>query len=158
MDSKRIILTKLAKAVLGMVLSVCVLLSVSPVILNAAGNDPDELTGKHEGHAAFLYDNSTGLPTSEANAIAETSDGFIWIGSYGGFIRYDGNSFELYRATAGIASVVGLFVDSQDRLWIGTNDNGAAVMDRVGGVTMFGKQDGLQSASEIGRASCRERV
>ena len=147
MDSKRIILTKLAKAVLGMVLSACVLLSVSPVILNAAGNDPDELTGKHEGHAAFLYDNSTGLPTSEANAIAETSDGFIWIGSYGGLIRYDGNSFELYRATAGIASVVGLFVDSQDRLWIGTNDNGAAVMDRVGGVTMFGKQDGLQSAS-----------
>ena len=147
MKSKRNILTKLAKAVLGMVLSVCVLLSVSPVILNASGNDSSDLSGKHEGYAAFLYDNTTGLPTSEANAIAETSDGFIWIGSYGGLIRYDGNSFERYRATAGIASVVGLFVDSHDRLWVGTNDNGAAVIDRVGGVSVFGKHDGLPSAS-----------
>ncbi|MBQ9632283.1 MAG: hypothetical protein IJV04_05130 [Lachnospiraceae bacterium] len=33
------------------------------------------------GHqAAVLYNNESGLPTSEANAIAQTSDGFIWIG------------------------------------------------------------------------------
>ncbi|MCR5774383.1 MAG: hypothetical protein K6G42_04800, partial [Lachnospiraceae bacterium] len=47
-------------------------------------------TGLKEGFSAVLYDNSNGLPTSEANAITETSDGFIWIGSYAGLIRYDG--------------------------------------------------------------------
>lgn len=141
----------LLKAVLGMVMAVCVLFSFTPAVVNADGNgdgknivDP---TGKHEGYAAFLYDSTTGLPTSEANAIAETSDGFIWIGSYGGLIRYDGNTFERYKSTAGIASVVSLFVDREDRLWIGTNDNGAAVMDRYGNVTMYGKRDGLPSAS-----------
>ena len=46
--------------------------------------------GINEGFSAVLYDNTKGLPTSEANAIAETSEGFIWIGSYAGLIRYDG--------------------------------------------------------------------
>ena len=135
------------KAVFGMVLMLCVFFSAAPANLNADGKGAADPTGNREGYAAFLYDNTTGLPTSEANAIAETSDGFIWIGSYGGLIRYDGNTFERYRATSGIASVVSLFVDRSDRLWIGTNDNGAAVMDRYGNVTTYGKHDGLPSAS-----------
>ncbi|MCR4924586.1 MAG: hypothetical protein K5931_11315, partial [Lachnospiraceae bacterium] len=63
------------------------------VLLNTSGNinrsvsvDP---TGLKEGFSAVIYDNNNGLPTSEANAIAETSDGFLWIGSYAGLIRYD---------------------------------------------------------------------
>ncbi|MBQ8093507.1 MAG: hypothetical protein IJ242_08035, partial [Clostridia bacterium] len=51
-----------------------------------------DLIHQTEGYSAVLYDNTTGLPTSEANAIVETSDGFIWIGSYAGLIRYDGNT------------------------------------------------------------------
>ena len=38
----------------------------------------------------LLYDNTNGLPTSDANAIVQTADGFIWIGSYGGLIRFNG--------------------------------------------------------------------
>ena len=30
-------------------------------------------------YSAVLYDNTNGLPTSEANDIAETSNGFLWI-------------------------------------------------------------------------------
>ena len=82
------------------------------------------------GYLAVLYDNENGLPTSEANAIAETSDGFLWIGSYSGLIRYDGNTFLRMDSTTGIASVVCLYVDSKDRLWVGTNDAGVAVIER----------------------------
>ncbi len=144
--------TKLSKAlsrtVTVMSLVFIMIFGAVPVSLTADGGDfITDPTGKKEGYAAFLYDNTTGLPTSEANAIAETSDGFIWIGSYGGLIRYDGNTFERYKSTTGIASVVSLFVDSNDRLWIGTNDNGAAVMDRYGHIVMYGKHDGLPSAS-----------
>lgn len=89
-----------------------------------------DVTGQMEGCSAVLYDNSNGLPTSEANAITETADGFIWIGSYSGLIRYDGNTFERMDSTHGIASVRSLFVDSRDRLWIGTNDSGIFVMER----------------------------
>ena len=72
-------------------------------------------TGRREGYSAVLYDNTNGLPTSEANAIAMTSEGFLWIGSYSGLIRYDGNTFERIGSTEGIASVVSLWVDSRDR-------------------------------------------
>lgn len=106
----------------------------------------DNILIEKEGYSAVLYDNSNGLPTSEANDIAETSDGFIWIGSYSGLIRYDGNTFERIDSTTGIASVVCLFVDSKDRLWVGTNDNGLAVMEN-GEFKMFGKDEGLNSAS-----------
>ncbi len=102
-------------------------------------------TGQSEGFLAALYDNSNGLPTSEANAITETSDGFIWIGSYAGLIRYDGNTFERIDSTDGITSVKCLYVDSKDRLWIGTNDNGVAVMEK-GSLKKWGKLDGLKSA------------
>ena len=103
-------------------------------------------TDKTKGYAAVLYNGTNGLPTSEANAIAETSEGFIWIGGYSGLVRYDGNSFTRYDSTTGITSVVSLFVDSKDRLWVGTNDNGVAVLDD-GELTFFKQVDGLWSSS-----------
>lgn len=99
-----------------------------------------------DGFSAVLYDNRNGLPTSEANDIAETSDGFVWIGSYSGLIRYDGNNFERIDSTTGIASVVSLYVDSKDRLWVGTNDSGLAIMER-GEFRFYTKADGLDSYS-----------
>ena len=116
----------------------------------AAENEEKHLsvdpTREGDGYSAVLYDNTNGLPTSEANAIAETEEGFIWIGSYSGLIRYDGNTFERMNSTNGIASVVSLYVDSKNRLWVGTNDNGAAVMEN-GKFTIFNKSNGLQSLS-----------
>ena len=102
-------------------------------------------TGRTEGFSAVLYDNSNGLPTSEANAIAETGEGFLWIGSYAGLIRYDGNTFERMDSTGGLTSIKCLYVDSRGRLWIGTNDNGVAVMER-GELRRWGKLDGMRSA------------
>ena len=118
-------------------------------LLNASGaiNRPISVdpTGLSEGFSAVIYDNSNGLPTAESNAIAETSDGLLWIGSYAGLIRYDGNTFERLSDTGGIASIKCLYVDSKDRLWIGSNDNGVAVMER-GEYRLWGKLDGMKSA------------
>ncbi len=117
---------------------------------NLSGVDYDEISvdfnGHNEGYSAVLYNNSNGLPTSEANAIAETDEGFIWIGSYSGLIRYDGNTFERVDSTTGVTSVVCLYVDSKNRLWIGTNDNGLAVLDK-GKYTVFSNGGTLQSFS-----------
>lgn len=98
------------------------------------------------GYTSILYDNSNGLPTSEANAIVQTKDGFIWIGGYSGLIRYNGNEFYRYDSATGISSVVCLYVDSKDRLWIGTNDNGIAVM-KDNQFTFFNRNNGLRSVS-----------
>ena len=119
-------------------------------VRNSSGNlnipssvDP---AGKDEGYSAVLYDNRNGLPTSEANAIAQTSEGFLWIGSYAGLIRYDGSTFERMDSTMGISNVRCLYVDSQDRLWIGTNDAGVFMMSN-GNIRNWNKSDGLVSVS-----------
>jgi len=65
--------------------------------INASGNRNTQIAvdpiNDGEGYFAILYDNRNGLPTSEANAIAQTSEGFLWIGTYAGLIRYDGRAF-----------------------------------------------------------------
>lgn len=102
--------------------------------------------GETDGYLAVLYDNRSGLPTSEANAIVQTPDGFIWIGGYSGLVRYDGREFYRFEAATGITSVASLYVDGQGRLWIGTNDRGAALYE-YGEVAFWGKEEGLSSDS-----------
>lgn len=105
------------------------------------------VTGQEErDYSSVLYNNNNGLPTSEANAIVQSQDGFIWVGSYSGLIRYDGNDFYRFDSSIGIASVVSLYVDSQDRLWIGTNDSGIVLYEE-GEFSFFGKSEGLPSLS-----------
>ena len=120
-----------------------ILLSGAPA---ASADKLLDYTGKGVGYSSVLYDNSNGLPTSEANAIVQSDDGFIWIGSYSGLIRYDGNEFYRYSSSTGIASVMSLFVDSRQRLWVGTNDTGIALL-RDEEFTFYGKAEGLRSAS-----------
>ncbi|MBO4919399.1 MAG: SpoIIE family protein phosphatase [Erysipelotrichaceae bacterium] len=137
--------------------SVFLLQSVRPIISeeedenwNSSGKHNGTVAvdpiGQSEGYSAVLYNNTNGLPTSEANDIVETSDGFIWIGSYSGLIRYDGSTFERMDSTTGITSVKCLYVDSKDRLWIGTNSNGIAMLDH-GEYRKWGHQEGLKSPS-----------
>ncbi len=73
-----------------------------------------------------IYNEQNGLPTGEANTVLQTSDGYIWIGSYGGLIRYDGSNFRNYSTDGSVSSssIRSLFEDSKGRLWIGTNDAG----------------------------------
>ena len=74
----------------------------------------------------YEYNESNGLPTGEANTVLQTQDGYIWIGSYGGLIRYDGITFRNFSGEGAIqsSSIRALLEDSQGRLWIGTNDVG----------------------------------
>ena len=98
------------------------------------------------GYSDKLYDGTNGLPTSDANAIVATHDGFIWIGGYSGVIRYDGTNFERPLTNAAITNANTLFEDSQERLWIGTNDNGVvAVHDDES--WHFDYTDGMVSSS-----------
>ncbi len=87
--------------------------------------------GSAAPYVVTLYNERNGLPTGEANAVLQTSDGYIWIGSYGGLIRYDGTEFRNYSVERKIesSSIRALYEDSKGRLWIGTNDAGVVVME-----------------------------
>lgn len=98
------------------------------------------------GYASQLYDATNGLPTSDANCVLGSSDGFIWIGSYAGVIRYDGTAFERLPTSFGLTSGRTIFEDSRKRVWVGTNDNGVVVLyDEKSRHYTF--RDGLPSSS-----------
>lgn len=75
----------------------------------------------------IVYNDQNGLPTSEANAVLQTADGYLWIGGYGGLVRYDGREFCNYSTEeSGLTSsaIRALFEDRDGNLWVGTNDKG----------------------------------
>ena len=127
---------------------VCLVLAMLlPMAVHAAGKKAaisvDPVNHK-ENCSAVLYNNVSGLPTSDANDITATEDGFIWIASYSGLIRYDGNTFERLDSRTGLASVTDLLADSKGRLWIATNDSGLVMMED-GELRYWRERNGLGS-------------
>ncbi|MBR1770917.1 MAG: HD domain-containing protein [Lachnospiraceae bacterium] len=131
---------------LASILLVLVLTVLSAVPTHAEGAARRDILGTGTDYTAILYDSSNGLPTSEANAIVQSADGFIWLGGYSGLILYDGSSFLRFDSSSGISSVFSLFVDSKDRIWIGTNENGISYYDH-GEIKNYGRVEGLKSYS-----------
>ena len=74
-----------------------------------------------------IYNAENGLDCGHANDVAQTNDGILWVGSYAGLYRYNGKTFRLMSELSSVKNVNSLFVDSEGRLWIGTNDNGVVV-------------------------------
>ena len=108
-------------------LLLALLLTACLLTAPAYAQEPDEDSGSY---VATVYNERNGLPTGEANAILQTSDGYVWVGSYGGLVRYDGSNFRNYSTEGKLpsASVRSLFEDSEGTLWIGTNDAGVFYM------------------------------
>src|SRR5215467_10680651 len=69
-----------------------------------------------------------GFPGTTVNAIAQTGDGYLWIGAENGLIRFDGLNFQVFNHgnTPGLPAspVLGLAADRDGDLWIRTQDPG----------------------------------
>lgn len=76
-----------------------------------------------------------GLPTSEVRNLFQDSEGYVWISTYNGLLRYDGYSTVVYKPDGkNTGKSVDGFVntvaeDGDHRLWIGTH-NGLFVLNK----------------------------
>ena len=75
-----------------------------------------------------VYNGENGLVCGHANAVTETTDGILWIGTYAGLYRYNGKEFRHMDSFGDVRNVNCLYADSEGRLWVGTNDNGCAIV------------------------------
>jgi len=73
------------------------------------------------------YNSSNGMPSDEANTIIQSRDGYLWIGSYSGLMRFNGQQFQAVKDVKDqvISRVRCLYEDSRHRLWIGTTNDSA---------------------------------
>lgn len=69
-----------------------------------------------------------GLPSDSVTAIIQTRDGFMWIGTDAGLVRFDGVKFSpmvlAAYTTNTVFHITALCEDSNGNLWIGTQENG----------------------------------
>ena len=101
----------------------------------------------YNDYVQSIYSSNNGLPCGEANDIAQTNDGVLWIGTYAGLYRYNGREFRWVDNYESVKNVNCLYVDEEGRLWIGTNDNGLAIVIREKVVNVLDEKDGLPSNS-----------
>ncbi|MCS7090775.1 MAG: two-component regulator propeller domain-containing protein [Verrucomicrobiota bacterium] len=103
--------------------------------LAAAGT---QMHGASPGDPTYFFElwgTDEGLPQSSVAALIQTSDGYLWLGTYGGLVRFDGVRFVVFDAgnSPGLASsrVTALCEDDQRRLWIG-HENGKVTIREAG--------------------------
>ena len=86
-----------------------------------------------------------GIPTNTVTAIAQTPDGYLWVGTPDELVKYDGRKFEtidqrLYSSETD-TRVNCLLVDREGALWIGIAEGVVRYQD--GTFTSVSKQQGL---------------
>src|ERR1700740_2406121 len=81
--------------------------------------DPHRLLSQY---SRDRWGSERGFPGGSVSAIAQSSDGYLWIGKDKGLLRFDGLNFQSFpRAIPGsapIGPVTGLQADSDGSLWI----------------------------------------
>lgn len=111
------------------------------------------IRGALRGSGDYLIDVWTadnGLRSSSVTAIAQTPDGYLWIGTYNGLARFDGVRFVMFDPANTLAlqraRVRRLNVDASGTLWINTYD-GSLTSFRDGKFQLEWKGDGSSDAT-----------
>jgi len=80
-----------------------------------------------------VWGTADGLPQSSVIALTQTRDGYLWLGTLNGLVRFDGNSFTRFNVnnTPGLPGdkIVFLFEDSRTNLWVGTEPSGLCLIN-----------------------------
>jgi ligand-binding sensor domain-containing protein len=92
------------------------------------------------------WSHADGLPQSSVYTISQTRDGFLWLGTQEGLVRFDGVRFSVYDAAntpalSGGPNVAVLLRGAGDVLWVGTED-GRVVRYADGAFQAFGPPEG----------------
>jgi len=87
-----------------------------------------------------------GLPENTVSAVVQTRDGYLWLGSYGGLVRFDGVKFTVFNNDNAPEmhdnAVTSLFESDDGTLWIG---------HEAGGLTRL--KDGCFEAASIPKSA-----
>ena len=99
------------------------------------------------GRQSWVMEN--GLPQNTVQALAQTRDGFLWLGTEVGLVRFDGSNFTVFdqhsKPTLPGNDVQCLLATNDGAFWIGTGDGLARFQN--GSVTTFTTANGLPGNS-----------
>ena len=95
-----------------------------------------------------VWQTEQGLPQNSVTALLQDHDGYLWIGTFGGLARFDGERFRVLDpgATPGFDNnnILSLYESGPGVLWIGTVAGGLFRLEN-GVATKYTDRDGLPS-------------
>lgn len=117
--------------------------------------NPDRHIGELAHRSWGAKEGAPNMPT----ALAQTRDGYLWIGNRRGLYRFDGAHFEHIESFSGVnlpsISVSALFPMPDGKLWIGFIQGGASLL-ADGRLTNYGATEGLPPGTIHGFARDRQ--
>ena len=122
---------------------ILLLFSVFGLLLPCFGTESDWF--------ARAWQTDDGLPDNVITGIAQTSDGFLWVGTRGGLVRFDGAEFRDFtpESLPGVINrlIRAVAVDPKGALWVAL-DRGAVLCAQSGPhkAVLFDARDGLPDA------------
>ena len=125
----------------------------------------------HNPNAAYGVDfwrEADGFAQSRVRAIVQTRDGYVWLGTDGGLVRFNGETFTAYATQTGALKdneIWALQEDAGGGLWIGTYGGGLTYL-KDGRFRTYTTDDGLPddvimslaTDSQGGSGSLRRKV
>ena len=99
---------------------------------------------RHTQYSRDVWTQRQGLPQDTIRAIAQTAEGYLWLGTDEGLARFDGYEFKIFDKDHGALpanSITALAAAVDGSLWIGTTMGLARY--RAGNVQIYTKEDGL---------------
>ena len=115
-------------------------------------------------YVSHIWTAADGLPGNTITDIIQTTDGYVYMGTYDGLVRFDGINFNIMNRNSdeklGFSSARVVFEDSHCNLWVGSNDEGVVKIsgdsitkyDTTNGLPNNSVRDIVEDKLEIGRA------
>jgi ligand-binding sensor domain-containing protein/signal transduction histidine kinase len=130
-----------AKRIAVICFCLCATLYVAPDRTSLALDSDKELAQ----YSHNVWRTESGLPQNTVRSIAQTRDGYIWLATDGGLVRFDGTRFVVFDRHSDEAiksdSIQNLLEDHAGNLWVGT-DTGLLKYSN-GKITGYSTKDGL---------------
>ncbi len=99
-----------------------------------------------------------GLPANSVTSILQDKTGYIYFGTYDGLVRFDGVEFATLTRNSNpkynFITVRTLFKDSNESIWVGSNDEGLVELRKDGRTRTYTSKDGIPNNSV--RAICED--
>ena len=96
---------------------------------------PDTFSNNSEQWITQEINIEHGLPDPTVFSIQQDKSGFMWFGTTNGLARFDGYSFKVFRHDGADVNTISnnnagnIFIDSKNKLWIGTFGGGVNTLD-----------------------------
>ena len=85
----------------------------------------NDLIGQDWNYSYSKYTKDLGLPSNNVYCVISDKDGFLWIASDVGIIKFDGCHYKIFTVENGLPSndVFEIYCDKKNRIWITTLKN-----------------------------------